>query len=619
MSGWVAKKSMESMLGIHGHHEKENTGDGSGKFGYRSAKEAMIQGESQMVQVMAKERKRPRVVLGQLAANGSLSNYSVPRYTSEDEVEGAFAEAETEEETQLEECEGGAQEQPEDNLSTDAIRHAEAYAEMIRGAVHPPQQPQDPTCETPSRKRRRLLEIAASDASSSNEPFSPSKLSYSDPRRPAKRLCTPQSANRRRSAPSHVLSPLKPMDLNQLRQLDNFQNIMLKMEKTAHCDDRTFKPSATSVHNFEAHLKSKAHRANVTARISNQAHQNTFIPTSKTIDFEIPTEPLMVFAQKGQPDLETARAQYLHALQNDASSKAMHINVMQVRLASLERKLTAQGDHVAEILEVLKRNEEKYQSLSEQQSASESKHADHLTEIDSLLSWHATTQEGKIRELTKRLCSTEKQKEVLLRLEYTITDIAEKSSGELEDFNRRLTRSEKQNKDELEVVQKSLDDLEYTSDAQASHLLDRIQTLEAATMHQNDHIHDLEAKFQLHSEKLDRQFASEKNLREDLRAQLTVHFAQTDARMKALEEKNEREMKRMQLQNTERISVLERASRKQEHKTQGFEALIPAILEDAMELRQYLETISGASQETSQEASRESSQDEAQTESRDEQ
>lgn len=81
--------------------------------------------------------------------------------------------------------------------------------------------------------------------------------------------------------------------------------------------------------------------------------------------------------------------------------------------------------------------------------------------------------------------------------------------------------------------------------------------------------------------------------------------------MRALEEKNEREMTRMQLRNTERIRVLEKANRKQEQKTQGFEALFPAILEDAAELRHYLQTISGASQEASQDEVQTESQDEA--------
>jgi len=55
---------------------------------------------------------------------------------------------------------------------------------------------------TPGRKRRRLMGIAASDASGSMDPISPGKYPNSTPRRRMLRLGMPLSASRRCSAPT---------------------------------------------------------------------------------------------------------------------------------------------------------------------------------------------------------------------------------------------------------------------------------------------------------------------------------------------------------------------------------------------------------------------------------
>lgn len=120
MSGWVPKKSMESILGIYGNHEKENTGTASGEFRYRSAKEATIE-EGQRIRGVVEEIERARVALGELAANGSSSNYTVLRDNYGNDAGETLDEAEIYEEIRDEECEGRAHEQPEDEMSADAI------------------------------------------------------------------------------------------------------------------------------------------------------------------------------------------------------------------------------------------------------------------------------------------------------------------------------------------------------------------------------------------------------------------------------------------------------------------------------------------------------------------
>ncbi len=62
---------------------------------------------------------------------------------------------------------------------------------------------------TPRRKRQRVMEISASDSQSSFDPISPVRYLNSTPRRPYKRLCTPNSESRRQSAPSRIFSSMR--------------------------------------------------------------------------------------------------------------------------------------------------------------------------------------------------------------------------------------------------------------------------------------------------------------------------------------------------------------------------------------------------------------------------
>jgi hypothetical protein len=120
--------------------------------------------------------------------------------------------------------------------------HAEAYADITRGAAPIPrthtaeeeeheereedeedEEDEDPI-RTPGRKRRKVIAIAPSDASSSMDSISPGKYPNSTPRRRRIRLGTPLSASRRRSAPCN--SPSK------LRSPERMEQIFVKQERT---------------------------------------------------------------------------------------------------------------------------------------------------------------------------------------------------------------------------------------------------------------------------------------------------------------------------------------------------------------------------------------------------
>ncbi len=134
--------------------------------------------------------------------------------------------------------------------------HSEAYANMTRGAAPMPIQlkrtpsiqdfPQrervspDRGIETPSRKRRRVREVTASDSTSlqslSLSPCREQRGMNSTPRRrPLARMFTPNSEVRRRSVPTGACK--SPALMNELRDVEEHNvGIKLKQEKKAVSD-----------------------------------------------------------------------------------------------------------------------------------------------------------------------------------------------------------------------------------------------------------------------------------------------------------------------------------------------------------------------------------------------
>jgi hypothetical protein len=101
---------------------------------------------------------------------------------------------------------------------------------MTRGAAPLVSNPQELLFETPNKKRRRVEEIAPSNASSNFDPISPHRYPQSTPRRPLKPN-TPQSEARRRSAPSRLFNrPLTP--IGQIQDERDLGGMDLKQEKT---------------------------------------------------------------------------------------------------------------------------------------------------------------------------------------------------------------------------------------------------------------------------------------------------------------------------------------------------------------------------------------------------
>jgi hypothetical protein len=101
---------------------------------------------------------------------------------------------------------------------------------MLQTHIEEEEEDEDPI-RTPSRKRRKVLEIAPSDSSSSFDPISPGKYPNSTPRQRLNRLGTPLSASRRRSAPTGTCnSPSKQ------RSPRHMEHRIVKEERTVSHD-----------------------------------------------------------------------------------------------------------------------------------------------------------------------------------------------------------------------------------------------------------------------------------------------------------------------------------------------------------------------------------------------
>jgi hypothetical protein len=80
---------------------------------------------------------------------------------------------------------------------------------------------------TPGRKRRKVLETAASDVSTSFDPISLEKYPNSTPQRRMNRLGTPLSASRRLSAPTGTCN-----SLSKYMSLKHMEYTIIKEERT---------------------------------------------------------------------------------------------------------------------------------------------------------------------------------------------------------------------------------------------------------------------------------------------------------------------------------------------------------------------------------------------------
>ena len=203
--------------------------------------------------------------------------------------------------------------------------------------------------------------------------------------------------------------------------------------------------------NFETHLRSKTHRNIVTERMEKLGSndfvpQNFFLP-GKTMgmDFSIPSQPLTVFAHKGQQSVESLRTQYLTALEREVYEKAIRTTLVEGRLLNAE-----------------KTNKERFEQIDASLEASEKKITEQLEEMSETVTSSEERCKEQVQEVKERLAFSESrnrdQQDQFIDMVARVTSTEEKCNSGLDDMTGRLARSDHRNIDQLEKLQERVDE-----------------------------------------------------------------------------------------------------------------------------------------------------------------
>ncbi|MAD87791.1 MAG: hypothetical protein CL912_32935 [Deltaproteobacteria bacterium] len=304
--------------------------------------------------------------------------------------------------------------------------------------IPPPSE--QPFMQTPSRKRTRPFDRAASDDSSSFDRISPHRYANSTPRRSAKRIRsgTPLSGSRRTSAHGRLFaSPRKAGSLSGFENLNlsqgndecsgtfGLEDIRFKEEKRRDtpdagvyeivrdlCDkypDSSFetdngnikcldcdKSPKANFHGLVTHERSKAHQNDIKEKLANPvskqaAFKDTMMfPPPKVmdlgIDFNISQQPLAVYAQRATQNLASTREQYLKALENENHIGSIRMPFLESRQEKAEKLNTAKMEKLKEDLDEVG---EKCKNLSH--------------ELTEKLDWSEEKTRIQLREVKERL------------------------------------------------------------------------------------------------------------------------------------------------------------------------------------------------------------------------
>lgn len=374
--------------------------------------------------------------------------------------------------------------------------------------------------------------------------------------------------------------------------------------------DRPFKiiPNG-NLNNFETHLRSKSHRAIVDARIDKQRQSGTFVPTTtKAIDFEMPSAPLMVFNQKPSLSFSQALAHLSAAWQADESMNIMSNDSIKQRLSHLESNHSSHAKQLGELLEISKNAEEKYQSMSKANASIEERQRQQFTTLEQQLSESSQARENAAHKAEARFETfEEKQANRVHRLDSKLKEVEENSQDQLKELRIRNARGEKRHKEDFEDIRdilgksneenKKLKEMIEQTKEQLSQMSERVQKTEALVQTQETTITDLESQSQVHNEELQRFRENEETTRRNLTAQMTIHFEQTDARIKAIEQASEERFAQFERDlmvrmgnanrvNKERIKSLAKENAEMKTGLQRIEAVMPELFKNVFELQE---------------------------------
>ncbi|KAF4628121.1 hypothetical protein G7Y89_g10035 [Cudoniella acicularis] len=341
-----------------------------------------------------------------------------------------------------------------------------------------------------------------------------------------KRLCTPLSESRRRSAPTDLCrSSYKIPDPNILYPNTNLDNVRLKIEqkknapkwlmegldklrqkypdaliepegeimKCLDCDDKTFKPSGKrSITNFENHLKSKSHKVNVEQRLEKQRQTNIFMPTTdSSIDFNLQAQqPIQVFAVQdgGRSDIMTGMKIIMGGMEKEKYQHSVQLHGLQSQYLDLNKKYTAQVEHTTEILDSARRSDEKFKEIHENHIAFTAKQSKELSEVESRLSRQDVRVTDKLTVMEKRVGKFEESREEMDKHLRALDNDVQKINQQMQDENKenancikentglikehanRISRHERRNRERFEQIRGTIDALKETSEGKLNQL-----------------------------------------------------------------------------------------------------------------------------------------------------
>ncbi|PVH81083.1 hypothetical protein DL98DRAFT_654273 [Cadophora sp. DSE1049] len=486
-------------------------------------------------------------------------------------------------------------------------RHTEAYNAMIANAVPLIPPPSEQTSmETPSRKRTRPFEIAASDDSSSFDPISPQRYANSTPRRSAKRMRsgTPLSGSRRTSAPGRLfasprkcgsLSGFENLKLSQSNgessgafRLDGTEGVRFKEEKRRDNSDpgvheivrdlRDKYPDSgfetdngrircldceksyqATFYGLENHVRSKAHQNNIKDKIANPvskqiAFKDTTLFPPKVmdlgIDFTISQQPLAVYAQRAAQNLASTREQYLKALENENHTGSIRMSFLESRQEKAEKQNAAS-------LEKFKASEERTR--------------------------------GQILEVKDRLDTTERSNDDRLKsMEALVKKNSDDCDVKLDKMFTSLAKSDHRNIENIDDLKTNLRRLDEGVEEQMSQLKTKIMELEELnTGSQREDIEtsirklensDLESRT-LRAKMETRLNDVEKTIRESEKHRFTLEAQIID--LQTSHEESKTTNSRLQ----SRIEELERANARKEEDVHDLEASLQMLTEDLQRQR----------------------------------
>ncbi len=390
--------------------------------------------------------------------------------------------------------------------------------------------------------------------------------------------------------------------------------------KCFDCEGREF-ITRGSVSNFERHLKSKQHRANVDARLAKCATKEMLMPShtremfipTKTMDFNIPPQrPLEVFAQKEDSNLVNLRNQYFTAVENEIHVKTLQISLLGNHFKDLQKETEEQMGKLSELHDALEsKTNEKVRELSDSFETLEQNSNKAMQKLSDSVKESEDRTNKQFQEMKDGLeKSDESFNEICCNMGIKLKDSEERSRDLISNLSGRLARSDQRNLDQLDEMKQRNSKTERKMKTQLGQseklaesikdLAEKVKYLEEANEQQNDLIHDLESQSQIQADELQRCRQSEESLCQETSDRIEAQFKQKAERLATFEKESTTRMERMEYHCTERLRFLEEMNQRlektnrslqakydlQEQELERFRSVFPLVLQETDELRE---------------------------------